>query len=683
MTRINHRGNGFIAAASLVLVLASLLVVTPGCSGCGRKAPSLDPSPDATTSPKFATAAPGVENDGGQAPDEAPNSVPEAGLHDPCMDCSDSNDPTSCRPRSSGSACETDMAPCLTQEICVHCATLGRDENCSPSNRVCHGASIVDCPDDNPCVDARLVIEGDICRCEETINPNATPCDDHMGICTTDKHCQDGLCLGTPVAIENDYPCIEKVCLPGKGIVNRPLDGAPCDDGLACTTGDSCHDGICRGDLLEALPVPCKQAACDSDIGTLVYEPAGNGAICDDGNPCTDGDICDAGECVGGPPVECDDGNPCTKDLCDLETGACRHDSADGASCDLAGQPCVEDGVCIATECVPDGFAADGSLCDHPDGLPGVCLGGQCQDPCVDRECGESGWGWNCGTCDEDPLAPLCSETGRCVGDMVAVPGGTFRRGSSFKSPDGPPHEATLTHDFRIDRYPITWAMYARFLRNHGLYDSAERPLLDCEDGGARIECTPDFPVAEGFDDHPAVEMSWYGAEAYCSWAGKRLCHEAEIDRAGQGTDGRPYPWGWTWLNPPACNCKSSDTKCQDGYQETSPVTAHPEGATPEGTEGLVGNAKTWTADWYGCLCAPSIDPTNGFCPGVAACTEVVTVDPVGPCPGEATCESTIYKVIRGSSWKDVSWVATTAFRDVALPDTTDSGLGFRCCADL
>ena len=106
-------------------------------------------------------------------------------------------------------------------------------------------------------------------------------------------------------------------------------EGADCSDGNACTGPDKCNNvGECTGNAI-------------------------NGGSCDDGLFCTTGDTCEAGACVGDPfvPAECDDGDPCTDDGCDL-AGGCTHTfntapCDDGALCTVA-DTCSQ-GVCSGT----------------------------------------------------------------------------------------------------------------------------------------------------------------------------------------------------------------------------------------------------------------------------------------------------------------------------------------------
>ncbi len=65
---------------------------------------------------------------------------------------------------------------------------------------------------------------------------------------------------------------------------------------------------------------------------------------CDDGNACTEGDVCLAGTCQAGKPKVCDDGNTCTQDSCVPGKGCDHKTQADGAACGPA-KACAN-GVC-------------------------------------------------------------------------------------------------------------------------------------------------------------------------------------------------------------------------------------------------------------------------------------------------------------------------------------------------
>jgi hypothetical protein len=46
-----------------------------------------------------------------------------------------------------------------------------------------------------------------------------------------------------------------------------------------------------------------------------------NTAPCDDGDACTEDDVCGAGSCVSGPPPDCDPGDVCLIGSCDSVLG--------------------------------------------------------------------------------------------------------------------------------------------------------------------------------------------------------------------------------------------------------------------------------------------------------------------------------------------------------------------------
>ena len=127
----------------------------------------------------------------------------------------------------------------------------------------------------------------------------------------------------------------------------------PCNDFNACTSNDTCVDGICLGESVS----------------------------CDDGDACTD-DACDpeAG-CINIPTGRCDDGNNCTLDLCATD-GRCRHENlSDGTPCD-DGIVCTKVSGCFNGRCVTVEPFEEGEACNDNDPCTdAVCISLQCIDP--------------------------------------------------------------------------------------------------------------------------------------------------------------------------------------------------------------------------------------------------------------------------------------------------------------
>jgi len=185
---------------------------------------------------------------------------------------------------------------------------------------------------------------------------------------------------------------------------------------------------------------------------------------------------------------------------------------------------------------------------------------------------------------------------------IMLIEAGAFWMGRD----DGPPEEAPLhrvyVRDFWIERHKVTNAEFAEFLNARGAVSHHGQHRFDWDDSDARIHRVASTPPASradtgatarwvadpGFEHHPAVEVTWFGARDYCAWRGRRLPTEAEWEKAARDGDRRAYPWG---AEPP------DPDRAVFGrpYNATSPSAGRPRGASASGVEDLLGNLREWT----------------------------------------------------------------------------------------
>jgi formylglycine-generating enzyme required for sulfatase activity len=216
--------------------------------------------------------------------------------------------------------------------------------------------------------------------------------------------------------------------------------------------------------------------------------------------------------------------------------------------------------------------------------------------------------------------------------EMVSVPAGEFWMGSDDGDADEKPRRRVYLDAFRIDKYEVTNALYRRFIDATG-------------------RATPQYWNDSKWNEaqQPVVGVSWNDAQAYCSWAGKRLPTEAEWEKAARGTDGRKYPWGEQW---DASRANSDESK----IGKTVAVGSYSSGVSPYGAHDLAGNVWEWVADWF---------DANYY-------SRAPGRNPKGPGSGER-------RVLRGGSWFNLPGGLRASGRSLNDPSNRDYRIGFRC----
>jgi len=260
--------------------------------------------------------------------------------------------------------------------------------------------------------------------------------------------------------------------------------------------------------------------------------------------------------------------------------------------------------------------------------------------------------------------------------DMIFIPGGEFIMGSEDEEArdDEMPEHLVETGDYWIDRTEVTNSQFSDFVEAAGHVTVAEElgfgTTYTEENGWGRSDGAdwlhPYGPNSDltGLEDHPVVLMSWFDANAFCSWRNGRLPSEAEWEKAARGAYGLIYPWGNVFdssnLNFCDQNCllENRDEEINDGYRFTAPVGSFsPGGDSPFGLADVAGNVWEWTMSRY--LPYPY---------------DADAVDITSPAGDEKM-------VLRGRSWLNGLGLPVT-MRLGGKPAFRASDVGFRCVTD-
>jgi formylglycine-generating enzyme required for sulfatase activity len=294
---------------------------------------------------------------------------------------------------------------------------------------------------------------------------------------------------------------------------------------------------------------------------------------------------------------------------------------------------------------------------------------------------------------------------------MTLLPGGEFQMGDHHDGNllgDAPLH-AVYVDSFYIDTCEVTNQQYCTYLNVaypsqvkvvggvvYGTADTGnDYPYCNTYeyDDHSRIHFSAGtFTVTPGKQNHPMVEVSWYGAAVYANWRsqqdsrtpcynlttwqcdfdadGYRLPTEAEWEYAARGGQHNPYyryPWGDT-IDGSTANYGWSGDPYETGYHPwTTPVAYYDGWQTPPGVDmangygpyDMAGNVWEWCHDWYAFdyyYLSPYSNPRG---------------------PGAGT-----FRVLRGGSGEQATDLLRCAFRYASWPVYAYKDYGFRLVRD-
>ncbi|MDX1660594.1 MAG: ergothioneine biosynthesis protein EgtB [Gemmatimonadota bacterium] len=259
--------------------------------------------------------------------------------------------------------------------------------------------------------------------------------------------------------------------------------------------------------------------------------------------------------------------------------------------------------------------------------------------------------------------------------DEVLVPAGPYPLGAE-RNPaaydnERPAHWIELDA-FWIDAAPVTNGDFLDFVEAGGyereeLWSEAGREWLADTAVGHPFgwRRTDEGWIEESFGRveplvpaRPVIHVSWFEADAYARWDGKRLPTEAEWEKAAawdpELSVARPWPWG---VDPPDPERANLDARTF----APAPVGAYPEGRSFYGCHQMVGDVWEWTSSAF--------LPYPGF--------------EAFPYPEYSEVHfGDDYRVLRGGSWATSALVARTTFRNWDWPKRRQIFAGFRCARD-
>jgi len=198
--------------------------------------------------------------------------------------------------------------------------------------------------------------------------------------------------------------------------------------------------------------------------------------------------------------------------------------------------------------------------------------------------------------------------------EFVKISGGLYTMGYNGKNYcydiELPEHK-TYLKNFKIGIFPVTNQEYLEFM-NDGGYETYKHWLSD---GWEKVKSNEwrspmywekindewhvrDFlGIRKINPNEPVCHVSYYEADAYCKWAGKRLPTEAEWEKASCWNEEKQektvFPWG---------NESPSEEKCnllESHHWGCTEIGTYPNGTSPSGCQQMIGDVWEWTTSEF------------------------------------------------------------------------------------